>query len=314
MNDRKDLVYILFTREEIRQLVLDRIIESEKMVDLYTNLFNETPPTNRLAIRILDSLLRSETYLSDSYMQFYVQNYGAIPQYNFEPEKYSSLPDGVGTALEHKIRSAEYYRKVLNEVEENSTAHDLFQASLLNNLEQVSLLGALLNQSTSSETSAQEMYKKTGGILMYMKPTKWQKVAINNNQIQQIILQELFVMQDELNLLQSLIKVAPSGLSYRILQSIMVNLNNQISNFTQYYNENYGMIPLNTVPPYQFTNFEEGLREAMGDESNIVNLSRNALVSLDKNDPAYALLLTNMIIATSHLDQYAAIFTSLYGG
>lgn len=289
--------------DDVKQLVLEKIIDADTAADLCSRLKDsallEHFPSN-LALRTIDAMSESDKNALSRYNQFYLRNFGPIPAYEIIPKQYSSFITGAEAAFQDRLEAVKLDREAIKKVGKGSPAYDLFQAALQTDLGHVDLCSTLISRLLYSE-----------GIEGRLDAGSNQLGALSDDQIRQIILQELFILENELEGLDALIKSSPDDLAFRVLQSIMINLNNQIANMNQFYMRIYGEIPPNTIPPMQFTNFIDGIRQGIVYEQSIMGISKKALQSLIKSNPSHALLMLNMLSGSAHVNQYNAILENL---
>lgn len=134
--------FMQLTEWEMRDLIFRTIQEKAKTVDFYTQLYNSAQDT--FTKRILETMIKNNQDDLELYRNLYIENYDEIPDFTFTLPAYYSYQGAVLSAMENVINTIDIAPRFLA-TGEGQLATDLFRATLILDIENLSKLGIIYN-------------------------------------------------------------------------------------------------------------------------------------------------------------------------
>ena len=137
--------YVQLTEERYRQLIFDLIIKKTEAAQFYIQLLNNSPSV--FVSRILEGIRLNDLIDLDKYKQLYIDCFGRVPDFTVEQKGVSDFREAILTAIQNEINAIDNIRKFLELTltEDQLEAGDLFRATLLLDIEKLSLLAIIFN-------------------------------------------------------------------------------------------------------------------------------------------------------------------------
>ena len=133
------------TRQELKESILQSMIEEATAAEFYSRLLKEAP--NDLHYEFIEHARDDELEHLERFEKLYQYLYRSKPQYNIEKIQYPDYRNGLLMALKDELEAAEFYRDIQLSVKEQ-VARDTFYYAMVDELEhatQFSVLYCLQN-------------------------------------------------------------------------------------------------------------------------------------------------------------------------